>query len=301
VDTYTLNTRKGITNLKDHIFRGADKVISELQEALNVDIAEDGTWSLRPGRGATKYTGAPHSFDPKGSGLFVDASELKRVTSVLTTPYTTVTIATMSNDNDMVYENLPGRGIVCSNGVDIGIVNNDIFTPFPHPNEQYKRAMPAGQGLTYFNSTLYVSKGSEQYFSDPQAYGIIDTRNKKRRFRGYITLQIAVDDGMYISDSYDTFFYQGLTPHEYTVTQVADYPAIYGMSATVERRLVGDGSMQGTVVYWLSSKGVCMGTSGGKFFNLTIGKYGLSNIPYRGCAYFRNNNGIPQFIAEGTY
>ena len=271
MDTYTLTAKDGISNLRDIIFRKPS--VNALQEAVDVDIAEDGTWSLRPGRGASKFTGTPHSIDPKNSGLFMNGATLRRITSIATTPYTTISIATLSNSNPVVYASLPGRGIAVSNGYDIGIVKDDRYTAFSTPEMQYKRKMPGGQILTLHSGTLYVAKGNEIYYSDPHAYGIIDTRNKKKRFKGYITMMVSVDDGLYIADGIDTFFYAGTSPHEMTVKLVADYPAIYGMSATVERRLVGDGSIQGAVAYWLSSKGVCMGTSGGNFVNLTIERY----------------------------
>jgi hypothetical protein len=296
---YSLNATEGIYNLKDQIFNSPDAVISTLKEGINVKIDNDGFWYLREGRGSKKYTGVPHSIDKKGSGLFVDASVLKRITSVSTTPYTTITIVTMSNNSPMVYANLPGRGIACSNDTNIGIVKNNTYTAFPTTSEQYKRKMPAGQLLTWYNGVLYVAKGGDIYYSDPQNYGVMDTRNKKKRFKGYITLMVAVDDGIYISDSYDTFFYQGKDPHNMTAKLVADYPAIYGIYDTVERRLVGDGSTQGVIAYWQSAEGVCMGTSNGNFINLTIQKHKLSSIPKKGTALFRNNNGIPQFIGVG--
>jgi hypothetical protein len=297
--TYTFNASGGISNLKDQIFRSSEDVISTLKEAVNVKIDGDGFWTLREGFGAKKYTGVTHSLDPKGSGLFVDASVLRRITSTATTPYTTVAISTMSNNDPMVYAKLPGRGIACSNGIDIGIVKDDAYTAFSSTSEQYQRKMPAGQILTWFNGTLFVARGGEIYYSDPMNYGVMDTRNKKKRLKGYVTLMVAVDDGLFISDSYDTLFYQGATPHTMTAKHVADYPAIYGMNTTVERRLVGDGSLQGNVAYWMSSKGVCMGTSGGVFVNLAIEKYELSDVPLKGAAFFRNNNGIPQFISAG--
>ena len=294
---YTLNAAKGIYNLKDKVF--STPSLSFLKQGMNVKIDSDGFWTLREGRGAKKYTGAPHSADPQGSGLFVDASALKRITSTATTPYTTITIATMSNNSPMVYAKLPGIGIACSNGTDIGVVKNNAYTAFPNATEQYQRKMPAGHILTLFNGTLFVARGGEIYYSEPMNYGIMDTRNKKKRLKGHITLMVAVDDGMYISDSYDTFFYQGATPHTMTAKLVADYPAIAGINTTVERRLVGDGSLTGTVAYWQSTKGVCMGTAGGVFVNMTIEKHLLSGSPVKGTAFFRNNNGIPQFIAEG--
>ena len=292
---YTFTATKGIYNLKDQIFNTPS--IPFIKEGVNIKIDNDGFWLLREGRSAKKYTGATHSLDPKGSGLFVEASVLKR----LKTDYTAVTIATMSNNNPMVYASLPGRGIACSNGIDIGIVKNDAYVEFADTTEQYKRKMPGGQILTHYNGVLYVARGAEVYYSDPMNYGVMDTRNKRKRFKGYVTLMVAVDDGLYISDSYDTFFYGGATPHDMTSNHVADYPAVFGMSATVERRLVGSRDpIQNSIAYWQSAKGICMGTSGGNFINLTIQKYGLSSVPLKGTAYFRNNNGIPQFIAQGT-
>jgi hypothetical protein len=295
---YTFNASDGIINLKSLIFR-TKRVVSALQSGLNIKIRDDGQWCLREGRGAKKYTGATHSVDPKNSGLFMDGSTLRRVTSVLTTPYTTVEIATMSNDEHMVYESIPGRGIVVSNGTDIGIVLNDVYTPFTDPSEQYKRKMPGGQILAWHGNVLYVARGSYIYHSDPESPGIIDYRNEKEELEGYISLMVPVDDGMYISDSYDTLFYHGATPHDMVSKVVADYPAIYGMNVTVERQFTLDGTTQGTIAYWMSSKGVCMGTKGGEFVNRTIQKYSLSSIPQKGTAFFRNNNGIPQFIGVG--
>jgi hypothetical protein len=302
--SYSLTAKDGIFNLKDKIFSsyGEDGSVTSsshigiIKEGENIDIDNDGFWSLRPGRTAKKYTGAPHSLDQQGSGLFVDASVLKRLNS----DYSATTIATMSNNDHMVYAKVPGRGIACSNGTDIGLYYNGAYTAFPAITTQYKRKVPGGQLLTWYNGTLYIARGSDILYSDPQAYGIMDTRNKKKRFKGYITLMEAVDDGLYISDSYDTFFYKGGQPHDMQTSLVADYPAIYGMSAKVERKLVESGE-EGSVVYWLSTKGICIGKSGGKFANETIDKYEISDVPTSGTACFRNNNGIPQFIAPGIF
>jgi hypothetical protein len=293
--TFTLNAAGGIDNIKDHIYRNAGKVIPFLKEGRNIDIDDEGFWRLRPGRSAAKYSGSGiHSGDKKGSGLFMEGSVLKQ----LKADYTTMIIATMNSDGAMVYENIPGIGIAISNGTDIGIVKNYNYTAFTNPLTQYKRAIPAGQILAWYNGVLYVASGSDVYYSDAFNYGIMDTRNKKKRLKSYVTMIQSVDDGMYVSDSDNTFFWSGTTPHNFSVKVMADYPAIYGMSDKVEKQLVGDGSI-GITAFWMSKKGMCSGTASGQFTNLTLKKYSITSVPQKGTAFFRYNNGIPQFIAVG--
>lgn len=302
--TFTLNAKGGIFNLRDLTFRDTREAISVLRSCQNVDIDENGYTTRRVGR--TKiYSGTGlHSIDPNRTGLFMEGAILKRLLS----DDTAKTIATMSNSNPMVYTNIPGRGTVCSNNTDIGIVNEDSFSGFTNPAVQYKRAMPAGHILAYYRGVLYVARGSDIYYSDAHAYGVIDIRNKKKRMKSYVTMIMPVDDGMFVSDSDDTYFWTGSTPHNFTTVKIADYPAIYGINVNVEEQIAKVGvsaefrsSSDGYPVFWESTKGTCAGKNGGAFQNLTIDKYAnASGTPSNGCALFRYNNGIPQFIAVGN-
>ena len=69
-----------------------------------------------------------------------------------------------------------------------------------------------------------------------------------------------------------------------------------GQLKGVKIAFVGDG-IEGTTVMWVSRKGICRGSNGGAFKNLTAARYEVPDNRY-GAGFFRLQNGIPQYIAS---
>jgi hypothetical protein len=279
-------------SLKDNIYPVVD--------AVDVDI--DDTQMVRKRLGRTKvYTGTNlHSLCYVGGvTYFVEGSTLKR----FTTGYSVAVVATLSTTDRMRYAIVANKAY-CTNGTDIGVLDNLGFTPFNpdlsttiKPTNAYKLVMPAGQLISYHKNRLYVAKGSKVYVSDPASHMVYDIREGFMNFSGYVTLLCPVEDGIWLSDG-RTHWIDGLTPDKFTSTTVANYNATLGSAITVEQNFV-EGKEKTKVAFWLSSKGICRGASGGDFKNLTLNKYNLTNVPRQYSAVFRNSNHSSQIVFAG--
>ena len=277
----------------------------ELVEAVNVDLDITGMVSRRQGY-TSLYSGtAPHSLFSNGDlCLFVDASQLKTFSNSMDSA---TVVANLSSNATMRYVEVVNK-IFCTNGVDIGYLNKDTmsYSTFTVPSKTYKRTMPAGQLIEWYNGRLYVASGSKLYISDPLYPEAVDIRKGFLRFKGYITLLQAVDDGIYVADGTQSFI-DGAQPEKFENKFVADYNAIIGTSVLVDPGFVGgyvDGLFgftpkTGTMAMWLSEKGICIGLEKGQFYNLTQEKYTMDSVLY-GAALFKLTNGLPQYIAVGV-
>jgi hypothetical protein len=116
-----------------------------------------------------------------------------------------------------------------------------------------------------------------------------------------VTMMKAVDDGMYVSigdirDRSSIIFLQGNTPGDMASREVASYGAIEGSAVKTKSAYVGNGDV-GKKVIWTSRKGLCLGENGGRFTNLTVARYEVTQNRY-GAGQFRITNGVPQYIAS---
>ncbi len=312
LSTFTLNAKRGLCNLFKEVFSPSPELGNtndKLWVARNIDIDHTGGHGQRDGQ-TLRYAGTQHSLDPRGSGLYVEGSVLKKLASALTSG---TTLLSLTSNNTMDYSTGAGMTFF-TNRFDIGYYKDSVAQLFAFPATptgmsgdgtyrygyeiKYYEVMPAGQLIEHFNGHLYVAKGSEMYCSLPMGFQLFDTRNKKKRFKGYIKLMASVDDGMFVSDSTSIYWLSGGRPEDLTMRKVADYPAIQGAYIQGERSVAGDGIKE-KIVYFLTTKGIGVGTSGGSFTNVTYRKYQLSGTPQYGSALLRESNGIPQFIAVG--
>ena len=274
--------------------------IYPLVDAVDVDI--DDTQMVRKRLGRTKvYTGTNlHSLCHVGGvTYFVEGSTLKR----FTTSYSTATIATLSTSDRLRYAIVANKAY-CTNGTDIGLLSNSVYTAFApnlattyKPTKAYKKVMPAGQLIAYHKNRLYVAKGSKVYVSDPASHMVYDVREGFMNFSGYVTLMCPIEDGMWLADG-RTYWIEGLTPDKFTSTIVANYNATLGSAITAEQNFV-EGKEKTRVAFWLSDKGICRGASGGDFKNLTLNKYNLTDVPRQYSAVFRNANHSSQIVFSG--
>jgi hypothetical protein len=94
--------------------------------------------------------------------------------------------------------------------------------------------MNPGHLIEWFNGRLHVARGSEIWHSDAVYPGSTDERKNFKQLGGYISMMRAVKDGVYVSNSKETYFMAGLDPSEASLVKVADYPAILGSDVKID-------------------------------------------------------------------
>jgi hypothetical protein len=269
----------------------------DLVKGENIDLDETGQASRRDGY-ALKVAGTDcHSLFSDGvTCVYVEGDQFKQ----LYLDYTTSTLRSgLTVGARMAYWAFNER-IYYTNGVIIGyltrgpegVLQDNVF---PDPAVTYKRAPFPGQLLCVYRSRLYVAQGSRLWFSDVAALGRLDLRRGFIQMDGLITLLNPVKDGLYVADG-KTYFLAGAGGQNLTRVMIAEYNAIPGTAAMVDGKLIGPDGLPEKVVAWTSEKGICVGSSGGEFQNLTLKKYQMG-VYQRGAGLFRQRNGIQQYVA----
>jgi hypothetical protein len=166
----------------------------------------------------------------------------------------------------------PVDKIFLTNNNVIGYVEDGVYVDFTTPTETYKSLMKPGHLIEWFNGRLYVAQGGEVWFSDAVYPGSTDERKNFKQLGGYISMMRAVKDGIYVSNSKETYFMAGLDPGEAALVKVAGYPAVLGSDVKIDGDRLGR-DISGRAVLWLSPLGICAGLDGGTFINLTQNFY----------------------------
>lgn len=285
---------RGINNVDDAINLEPE----ELVEASNIDIDNKGRAKRRNGL-TKKYTpsGRLHSlWSNDRICLFVDGSTLKR----LLADYTATTIRSNVTSLPMDYVDVNEEVYYSSASVN-GYVKNGADVQFSDPGINYKKKPPPGQHIENYNGRNYIAQNHTIWITDAYAYGRVDMRKGFISMKDEVTMIKAVDDGIYVSigdidDRSSVIFLSGQGPEDFTYKVVAEYGAIEGTAVKLKSAFVGDG-IAGTTVMWASRKGICLGSNGGNFKNLTAGRYEVRDNRY-GAGLFRLNGGTPQYIAS---
>jgi hypothetical protein len=268
---FSISNILGIHNLPDAARIEPRGASSYLFAGVNIDIDNQGMPHRRKGYLPASYSGSRiHSlFGNKVDTLFVEGPDLKRLD---TDTFTASTVRAGVGEARMVYVDAAGRIFYTNNQV-IGYVQAGAGYTFSTPTATYKIPMPPGHLIDWFNGRLYVARKGEIWFSDAMYPGQTDSRRGFKQIGGYLTLMRAVRDGMYVSDGKAVYFMGGLSPKEFILVKVDEHPAIPGTDYVTDGENIGDGSLTGKVVVWLSPMGICAGGSGGTVRNLTSEHY----------------------------
>ncbi len=280
---------KGINNVDDPLSLSSH----ELTLGSNIDLDNDGIPSRRKGRTLWK-TGAYKWLYPTSFGmlavrannlvlLFADASEVILRSDLLP-------------DLHMVYERVLDR-VYYTNSQVIGYVRAGSNVDLPQPSELNKTILPAGKFLRYHNARLYVGTGNKLIMSDPGKFDQYDERFFGKQFEAPMTMVEAVKDGLFIGAGY-TYFLNMADPMEIkpgALTRVAEYDAIPYTATKIDGGLVVQQfgqpkTIPGTVIIWGSEMGICLGTNGGDFENLTAQRYRLPAGARYGAVIYRKEN-----------
>ncbi|WP_157288519.1 hypothetical protein [Uliginosibacterium gangwonense] len=154
---------------------------------------------------------------------------------------------------------------------------------------------PSGRVLGYYNGRLYVAQGQWLWYSQPYEFELFDRVGGYLGCPGVVTLFAPVSDGVFVGSDREIVFLQGSDPAEFTRMKAANYGAVLGTAVEVPGYYVGDGTTQGPIWMWASERGICMGTSGGQFKELTAGRYVLP-AACSGASLFKVRGGTPHLI-----
>jgi hypothetical protein len=127
---------------------------------------------------------------------------------------------------------------------------------------------------------MFIAQDNIVWFSEPYNYGAFDLARNYWLFPSRIKMLKAVSDGLFVSDSFNTFSLLFSKPDECKQTVVYDYPAIEGSAA------IGDATnlqlpesvvsvwtrVAGPVLLCTTNNGICVGLTDGLFKNLTHDK-----------------------------
>lgn len=246
-----------------------------LSQADNIDIDKYGRLSRRPG-GVKKLSGRFRSVWAN-SEIVLAVADGNLVRIFPTNGFQKVVLKSNVGDFDMSYVTA-GRLVYYTNDVVVGYIDNGVAYDLPTSTFEYKRNMPTGHLLEYYNGRLYVAKGSGSQhlviYSDPANLNVYDARSDRSFFilNSKATMMKAVSDGLWMSDGNSTFFLQGGSPSEMVKNNMANYGALYG-SAYSEEGVHVNGEFYSKAVVFDTVKGLCVGGSGGRFVNLTKGVY----------------------------
>jgi len=181
-----------------------------------------------------------------------------------------------------------------SNSSLIGYVKDKVAYGFATPVDQYRSNPPSGQILAILGGRLYIAIGPYIYFTDIGKFHSVDMRQNARMLPKRITMMQPVDDGMYISSAYKTYFAAGVNPYKQPLREVFPYPALEGQQVEVSARMVGEG-MEGKCVAWMTNHGQCYGFNGGKAINVTEPVYEVPGA-VRASSLYKNKDNLSQVI-----
>lgn len=269
------------------------KSYSECVNILNMDADESGV-SLRQGQ-TVALAGACHSGWSNGTVAYaVKSGYLVQFTGVATTNLIAVNgLLPMSfrQVNDL---------IIATNGQQYLVIENGIATEAIAPTGQFKVPPPAGQYLTFYNGRVYIASGATLVCTESYSVDSCDSRQMFIPITDDpITGLAAVDNGVFIGTTKETFFLVGADPFSeggMVLKYVVNYgPAHRDMLETVSSK-VPLAQLSGRCAVWRSTRGFCVGGNGGAFVNISEKSAALPVVT-TGASMLREQDGNIHFIS----
>lgn len=304
-----------------------------LRNAVNVDILKN-TVQRRAGV-VRKLTGADcHSlWTGTSTGFFVDGATLKQLSGAADALTATTVRTGLASGRHMSYTQANDL-VYMSNGVDFlwlhdgvlephcptgaattwsevtadGIVQHatafEMSTGVPRltdysstPNSAVLRdavgaicttlllqPLPAGDILAFLNGRLFSAAGPVLSFSEPFLLNLYNPGRNFIVFPAPITMVEPCQNGVYVSAD-QTYWIAG-DPNAAELNPVLPYRAVRGTSGPVPNE---------NSCYWLSERGIVVGTQTGEVRNLQQGVIATGGAD-SGAGLFREQNGIKQII-----
>lgn len=243
--------------------------ILELVEANDVNIDNRLALTSRDGTIVKATLTRSHSLWSNGSLCFIlDNGSLREVLK----NYSTVVLKTgLDPDARLSYADTEAGRIYISNGTWIGYYEDGTIYELANPTATYKKKMPAGSCICYYNNHLYSAVDQFIYVSDGLVYNQYDVRSGVIVMDGPVIMLAPVDGGIYVADGTVSFL-SGPTHHQFQRKEVCDFNAIPNSQAEVSLSFIGDGTPGTGTLFW-TEMGAYLGLPGGSATNLTNDRY----------------------------
>jgi hypothetical protein len=289
-NTIGLNNKQSATKL----IYNPESGICELVTAYNVDIEDTGSVSRRKGFGVTAVTDSVHSlFYEKSDCLFVSGTTLYR----LNFDYSKTSVKTGLTSGLRVWYTQANNCVYYCNGVEKGYVKDGIWYNWagsaytgPITTRRFSDP-PVGTVLGFHNGRVYVGVDKNIWFSEYLAYAWFDMARNFIMMEGNIRVIKGVTEGIYVSDEFSTYFFQGGDPSNFRLKLVDTKPIIKGTDCYVDVSKFKEINRKGIGVIWASSTSICLGLEDGTVMDLTGDRLVYPSSNY-GCGAVINNNYI---------
>ncbi len=276
---------KGVNNVDDPLVLSSE----ELSKGVDIDLDDFGKPSRKKGKTLLLAGVYKWGWSDGITCLAWTANSLVSVKPDFSGH--TVLLAGLA-DLRIVYVKIKDK-IYFSNGQYMGYVRNGAVFALSIASDPFKAVMPAGTMLEYYQNRLWSIRGNQAQPSDPLANDQLDTRMPPKSFPGPLSLFQAVKDGVFVGTDKALYFMAITDPTEMmpgAVRLLANYGAIPHAAVKIEGGLVvKDKTVPGTVIVFATKQGICIGSDGGEFQNLTIQQYALPDA-VQGAALFRKNH-----------
>lgn len=270
-----------------------DNPYIEAADLVNVDVTD--TYSVRRRSGKVGiYNGTPDSAWSNGREMyFVEGDYLKRF---LPGPPPTATLIRRLSAPHLPMSYCQVNYItVCSNGIDLFLIENGVASDFQFLSETFKEAVVAGHILAYFNRRLYIGVCNAVYYTEAEEIERLDERDDPFVFNSRITMIRPLQNGIYVSAE-ETYWLEGASPDEFVMRSAYERPAIEGTDVLGDTQIVGIDEVPGSFAMWTTDAGVCLGLDNGMVKNLTLNKVSITARD-RGRASIVERGGLNQYIA----
>lgn len=262
----------------------AEENLIEFSQAVNISIDDRGLVTLRNGSILIK-SGEYHSIFCNNGNCFIIEERVNDAAIVrLNGDGTTTGIRSSLAKGLRMAWCQSGEDTFYSNGMQNGFIRAEVSNEWPvntnsNPDDdrQFLTEIPKashiairqhGQILLAFDNIILAN-------DFPFMYGLFCLRSGViAAFESNVTMLISVDDGFYVSDGKNIWFFRQMEGwYNYKQELIENAPALVGSVAIDRIRLTDAGiDSPGYGAVWASTKGICIGTDNGQANNLTEAK-----------------------------
>lgn len=269
------SSAQGLNTVSDPTRISFNNGVTDLQAAINISIDQSGRVNQRTGT-TLLQAGSYHSLFCDGGDCFVvKDSSLYRVNS---DDSLTIVTSGLTADQKMDFAQVGARTYY-TNGYEKGFVHEAISNTWtlgaytgPETNRQFSEP-PTGTHLATFNGRMFISEGKVLWWSEPFNFDIYDQAESFAQFFDDIVMVQPVAAGIFVSTTSNTYFLGGASPRDFTLQEVAQYPALEWSNTIgkVDAAELGFKS-SGLCAVWASQEGAILGFPTGQIFNLNKNK-----------------------------
>jgi len=268
-----MSATTGLNNFVDPVRLAFDfkTGVTELAQAVNIDIDNSGRPSRRRGRVRKRSDVARNGFAHGEVCLFVAGNTLYQMHA----DYTTTALRTdLTTGLRMRYYPIAGRTYYI-NGTEKGYIFKKVNYSWDKgsytvPADTYRifSNPPNGHILSWFAGRALIARDNVVFASEPSFYGVFDLHNGFKLFPKNITMLQPTTVGLWVGTTDQVLFYRGTKWGELRRELKAEYGVLEGSDAWCPAEKLNGNK----AVLFTTPQGICSGGDDGAFENLTYEK-----------------------------